>query len=268
MEQKVVCRKCSQSVNRNDYYFQGKVCKLCRSKMANEKLKTLSNTEFAEHLLQKSCENVLARVRGEDKEAYKDVKCDYTKPKQMKIALMENQDFWNEWLKLSNFYRKNGEMLNLRPTIDRIEPDVNNGGHYTMANMQALTYRENISRATKANSTNCIAIFIKGMKVVKITNYESIKKVMKELNIQGYNTVNVFKDKGKLYYIGNGYSIILQTLNGKLKETGTSLYKVVVTKQKILVDNFTGKEQILSTNQTSFNSNGIWFNGNFNAKIR
>ncbi|PEO88240.1 hypothetical protein CN558_04505 [Bacillus wiedmannii] len=257
MSEKYFCKECNHYVSGEEFYHQGKVCKKCRNEKSNNKIKNLTDIELAEHLLQRSCMRVLERVRGDKKEAYKGVKCDWKKPSEMKRDLMNNNEFWGKWVEQSRIYEESGKSSNLRPTIDRVESDVKKGGHYTMGNLQVLSHGEN---TFKAKSVKCKVIFIKDLKVVRITDYESMKDVMKELNIPAYSTINLFKDSGKIHNIGNGYSILIQTPDGVLKKQDSVLYKSVFTKRKILIDYVTGKEYIISDEQYSFDSYGIWFN--------
>ncbi|WP_399631671.1 hypothetical protein [Sporosarcina sp. SG10008] len=257
-QQKFYCSKRNHYVKREEYYHQGEICKECRSDINRSKIDDYTGIELAEYLLHRSCIRVLERVRSDKKEAYKGVKCDWKKPVKMKEALMNNTEFWSNWVELSEIYNEGRRLPNSRPTIDRIESNIEKGGHYTMGNIQVLSHGEN---SIKANSIKCKVVFIKGLNVVRITDYESTKDVMKELSIPAYSTINLFKDSGKILSVGNGYSILIQTPNGMLEKQDSPLYKGIVTKQKILVDYDTGKEYIISNNQYSFDSYGIWIDG-------
>jgi hypothetical protein len=252
-----ICKECKRCVSEREFYLQGRMCKKCRSKKSKGRFYSLTGHELAEDLLHKSCESVLDRVRGNKKEAYKGVECSWNKPLKMKEDLKKNSVFWEKWIEKSKIYEENGRELKLRPTIDRIESDSTKGGHYIMENLQVLSYGEN---TFKANAVKCNVIFIKNLRIVKIADYQSIKAVMMELEIPGYNTINIIKNSGVIHNIGNGYSILLQTTNGELKTDDSPLYKAVYTKQKILVDFVTGKEIIIETNQNNYLSYGIWFN--------
>ena len=256
MEEKFYCKECNHYVSEEEFYHQGKVCKKCRNEKTNERIKNLKDIELAEYLLHRSCIRVLDRVRSDKKEAYKGVKCDWNKPLEMKRDLMNNRVFWEKWVEHSRIYEESGKSPNLRPTIDRIESDVKKGGHYIIGNLQVLSHGEN---TFKAKSVRCKVIFIKDLRVVRITDYESTKNAMKELNIPAYNTINLIKDNGKIHNIGNGYSILIQTHDGMLKVQDTPLYKAVFTKQIILVNYLTGKEYIINNKQAGFDSYGIWF---------
>lgn len=260
LEANYLCKECNQYVMEGEYYFQGKVCKICRNKKINNKIKSLSGNELAEHLLHKSCIRVMERVRDEEKVAYKGVKCEWDKPWKMKEELMKRNDFWDKWVMLTEIYEDNGRLLKLRPTIDRIESNVEKGGHYIMGNLQVLSYSEN---TFKAKSIKCKVIFIKNLKVVKVTSYESIKDIMKELEIPAYNTLNIIINSGEIYNVGNGYTILIQTLDGMLKKQESPVYKAVVNKQTILVDYLTNKEYIIKNEFINFDSYGIWFENEF-----
>lgn len=259
MNKTCICKACNNYVSDKDFYHQGGICKKCRSEKSKSRIENLTGSELAENLLHKSCIRAIERVKRNEKEAYKGVKCDWTKPKKMKIDLMNNGEFWGQWVEQSRIYEENNRVFKLRPTIDRIESDVKKGGHYTMENIQMLAYGEN---TIKANAVKCKVIFLKDLKFVKIVDYGSMKEVMKELNIPAYSTVNPIKDSGKLHNIGNGYSILIQTQGGMLKEQDSPLYKIVVTNKKILIDYFTGKEYVINSNQYSFDNYGIWVGEN------
>lgn len=250
------CKHGEHYVDEQAFYLQGGICKKCRSKIQQTRIETLEGISLAEYLLHESCRNALSRTRDPKNETYRGVKCDWEKPSDMKLVLMKNEKFWEDWLKQSQIYEKEGRIKKFRPTLDRIESDVEKGGHYTMNNIQMLSHRDNV---IKENKISCIALFIKDLRIVKVAKYESIKNTMKELGISAYNTINTFKDKGKIYNIGNGYSILLQTMGGIFEGGESPLYKVVSTRKRILIDYDTGKEYIISNEQVKFESPGIWF---------
>lgn len=256
MEEECFCKERSHFVREEEYYYQGRMCKECRNEKNNNRIKNLTGIEFAEYLLHRSCIRVLERVRDDKNEVYKGVKCSWDKPLKMKEDLMKQIDFWENWIKQSKIYEESGKTANLRPTIDRIESNVEKGGHYIITNLQVLSHSEN---TIKAKSIKCKVIFIKNLEVVKITEYESTKDVMKELKIPAYNTINILKDSGKIQCIGNGYSVLIQTLDGRMKNQEFPIYKAVSNKQTILVDYQTGKEYIIKSEQLNFESYGIWF---------
>lgn len=255
MSERLICKVCNHHVSYEKFYHQGGICKDCRSKKEKEKREGLNGLELAEYLLHRSCVSVLDRVRSDKKEAYKGVECTWDKPSFMKEDLMEDEAFWGKWVEQSRIYEENNRVINLRPTIDRIESDVKKGGHYTKENIQMLAYEKN---TYKAKAKKCKVIFIKDFKFAKITDFDCINDVMKEFGISSYNTINNIRDNGKIHYIDNGYSIIVQTIDGTPKQN-YALYKTVFTKDQILVDYFTGKEYLIRREQYSFDSYGIWF---------
>ncbi|MDU1845225.1 MAG: hypothetical protein E6778_06735 [Niallia nealsonii] len=259
MKRNYYCKKGNHYVIGEDYYYQGEICKKCRSERNKNKIGSLTGIELAEHLLHKSCIRAIERVRRNEKVAYIGVKCDWTKPLDMKKDLMNDGEFWEKWIEKSRLYEAKGKTENFRPTIDRIESDPNKEGHYTLENIQVLSHSEN---SFKANSVKCKVILIRGLEVVSITEYESIKNVMKELGIRWYNVINLIKDSGKIQSVGDDYSVLIQTFGGTLKKQEFPLYKGVITKQKIIVDYETGKEYIINSNQYSFDSYGVWFGEN------
>lgn len=169
---------------------------------------------------------------------------------------MANQLFWEAWKKQSRIYERMGKLLSYRPTIDRIESSVEKNGHYYPENITMLPYSEN---SAKAKAIRCLVIFIKGMRIVQITNFESIENVMKKLNIPSRNVLNVKRDSGRISEIGNGFSVLIQTTGGTLKKSNTPLYKMVIEKKRIIVDYKTGKEYVWKRQQASYSNYGIWF---------
>jgi hypothetical protein len=257
MGNKYFCRKCSHHVSGEEYYHQGKICKECRGEIENARIKSLTGLKLAEHLLHRSCIRALERVKSDKDDAYKGVKCQWDKPAKMKKDLMNNKQFWEKWVEQSEIYEKCGRESNLRPTLDRIESEVSKEGHYVMENLQVLSHFEN---TMKAQAVECKVIFIKDLKIVKVVDYESLKQAMMDVGIDGYNTFNIIRDNGRIHNIGNGYSVLIQSKIGELKQHGKPLYKAVFQKQLILCDRFTGDEHVISTTQSCFESNGIWFN--------
>jgi hypothetical protein len=175
----------------------------------------------------------------------------------MKTDLMANSVFWEAWKKQSSLYERMGKLVSYRPTIDRIESRVEKNGHYYPENITTLSYSEN---AAKAKAVKCLVIFIKGIRIVRVTDYESINKVMQDLEITARNVRNIKRDSGKISEIGNGYSVLIQTVGGTLNKSNTPLYKMVVEKKYIIVDYKTGKEYVWKRQQASYSIYGIWFN--------
>jgi hypothetical protein len=257
MGNKYFCRKGSHHVFGEEYYHQGKICKECRGEIENARIKSLTGLKLAEHLLHRSCIRALERVKSDKDDAYKGVKCQWDKPAKMKKDLMDNKQFWGKWVEQSEIYEKNGREINLRPTLDRIESEVSKEGHYVMENLQMLSHSEN---AKKAQAVECIVLFIKDLRIVKVVDYKSIKNVMSELQILGYNAKSINRDSGKIQTIGNGYSVLIQSKNGERKMGEKPLYKVVINKQKILFDRVTGEEYLLKSSQRQLDNYGIWIN--------
>lgn len=257
MKNKLICKDCKQDFQVGEYHEPSRRCNLCRSIHRQERKKALKGIALAEDLLLSSCQRVLGRVRGEDKVAYRGVKCSWEVPNEMKRDLMANSAFWEAWKKQSSVFEKMDRLLEYRPTIDRIESRVEKDGHYYLENIKVLTYSEN---AAKAKSIKCLVIFFKNKRVVQITDYESMAEVMKDLKIVSPNVRHILRDSGKIREIGKGFSVLVQTVGGNLKKVEEPMYKMVVEKITLIVDRKTGKEHVWKRQQTSYLSYGIWFN--------
>lgn len=257
MQEELKCKDCEGIFQSSEYHTQSKRCKICRNSHNKEKKIGLKDEELAEYLLLKSCQNVLDRVRRNQKPAYQGVKCSWNKPREMKSEIMGCAAFWEEWKKQSKIYEKSERELSFRPTIDRIESDVEKGGHYYFGNIAVLPYSKN---SFKANAIKCWVIFFEGKRMLKAVDYDSIEQVMRDLEIPSYNSINIKRDSGKISYVGNGYSVLIQTVGGELKKADKPLYKMVIEKKLFIVDSHTGKEYEWKRCQASYYTDGLWFN--------
>lgn len=192
--QNFYCSKCQQNVRGNEYYHQGGICNKCRSRISKEKVDNYTGIQLAEYLLHKSCIRALERVKRKWYKTYQGVKCQWKKPVEMKKDLMNNKLFWEAWIKQSNVYENNERKLSIRPSLDRIESNVGNEGHYYMENMQVLSFGDN---SIKASAIKCKVFFIKNMRIVRVTDFDAIQDVMKEFKVIGYNTKQINRDTGK-----------------------------------------------------------------------
>ncbi|MDN3439962.1 hypothetical protein QMA04_17870 [Planococcus sp. APC 3900] len=257
------CKDCKKKFRGSEYHLSSKKCKHCRNSYSQEVITNLKSDALAKHLLWRSCRCVLQRVRGGNYPAYRGVKCGWNKPKKMQNELMACNTFWEEWKNQSRIYEENGRRLPFRPTIDRKISDVNKGGHYYYDNIRVLPYSENSSLA---NAKNCIVIFLKECRFEKMVTYETINKVMKELNIVSRNTFNLKRDSGKINDLGNGYSVLIQTVGGNIKKTGKSLYNMTIERKYNIVDFENGEEyewkSYPGSYQGSYFVEGLWFNSN------
>ncbi|GGE76157.1 hypothetical protein [Priestia taiwanensis] len=257
MSEKKYCKDCNKNVKHEEFHHQGNRCKKCRSQKSKNRIDALTGIQYAKHLLHQSCIRALERCRRNEKKHYRGVEIDWEKPLDMKNALMEKEDFWYEWLRLTEVYEISGRKDTLRPTLDRIEADIEKGGHYMLSNIQALPHGEN---TVKGVGTKCKVMFIKNLRPFRVADYESMEAVMKELGISGRNVLNVIKNSGRMHEIDSAYSVFVQTIDGQLKVQDTPSYKAVITMKKFLVDNVTGKEYLIGIRQNSFYTYGIWFN--------
>lgn len=255
--EKFECKDCKEVFQKKDYHIFGRRCKPCRNHHLQKKVEGLKGEGLAEFLLWRSCRSVFERVRRNEKQAYYGVKCSWDKPGEMKRDLMACNTFWAEWKSQSKVYEENSRQLAFRPTIDRKVSDVEKDGHYYFENLRVLPYSKNSSLA---NSKSCLVILIKERKIEEIATYETIDKVMKELNISSRNALNLKRDSGKIYELSNGYSVLIQTVGGNFKTTGNPLYKMVIERKFYIVDFETGKEYEWKRYQASYSLEGLWFN--------
>lgn len=250
------CNEGNHEVEGRDFYEQGNMCKLCRSEIDRSKREAKTGIELAEYLLHQSCIRALARTRGQGHEKYIGVKCQWSKPRQMKKALMAKKEFWKDWIKQTEIHENSGKLDSTRPTIDRIEEDSAKNGHYYIENIQMLSKTENTKKGTEIK---CVIFLIKNLKIIEVSTYESVSKMMERLKIVGHNVVSIKRDMGVVKNIGNGYSLLAQTVNGQLKASASPLYKRVVQKQLIIFDKVTGEEVFVREMQSICETGGIWF---------
>ena len=256
MKENKSCKKGNHEVSEEDFYKQGNRCKTCRNEMIRIKREAKKGVELADYLLHQSCIRAFARVRGQGNKGYIGVKCQWEKPALMKEALIHRSDFWFEWLKQTEIHEKSGRLNSTRPTLDRIEADPLKNGHYYLDNLQVLSASEN---TLKAKEVKCIFFLIKDLKIVEVSTFDSVNKMMKSLKIVGHNVISIKRDTGLVSNIGNGYSLLTQTIGGQLKEKINPLYKRVIRKRLIMFDKVTGEETVVREIQEICETGGIWF---------
>ncbi|KKC48457.1 hypothetical protein VE23_17380 [Paenibacillus sp. D9] len=97
--------------------------------------------QFA-NLLYRSCESAI-KTRKYSKN-YANIVCDWTDAVAMMIDLIcTKEQFWGQWKDQSSIYLDSDKQLSMRPTLDRIDER----GHYTLSNIQMLSYSENSKKA-------------------------------------------------------------------------------------------------------------------------
>lgn len=230
---------------------------ISKSKGISKRKETRTGEQLAELLLYKSCSQVFKRIKDKKKKAYNDVKCSWDKPLAMKQALMRNNEFWDAWKKQSSIYESNCKELKFRPTIDRIESDPCKGGHYTANNIRVLSYLEN---STNANMKECVVFFFKNAKIEKFVRFPSIKEALITLDVSYKYFLHSVINTGKFYDMGNGYTVILQTVSGQLKAKENKVQNAEVTNKTYIVDFETGNEYLIKVERLSFQSPSIWWN--------
>lgn len=251
------CKIGQHEVEESKFYNQGNMCKQCRNEKNKGRKEAKKGLELAEYLLNQSCIRALERVKGNGNKSYIGVKCQWEKPSSMKAALMKKKEFWESWIRQTEIYESSGKPDSARPTLDRIEADPSKNGHYYIENLQVLSAAEN---ARKAKEVECVVVLIKDLKVIEVSSFDSVNQMMKKLKLVGYNVVSVKRDTGAIINIGNGYSLLVQTVGGQLKEIQNPLYKMVIQKKLIAFDKVTGIEVVIRETQSVFETSGIWFN--------
>ncbi|TKH44217.1 hypothetical protein C1I60_12870 [Paenibacillus terrae] len=79
---------------------------------------------------------------------YKGVHCDWKSADEAFLQVLEQRkDFWEDWVRVTTDFVKNGQHRSDRPTVDRILED--GGIGYTITNIQVLTSGENSSKAKR-----------------------------------------------------------------------------------------------------------------------
>ncbi|WP_120980061.1 hypothetical protein [Cohnella endophytica] len=134
-----VCRACcsKQSIQTNDR----RINRIVEERLLASEIIQQDEIQFA-NLLYRSCERAI-KSRKYSKN-YVNVTCDWTDVVAMMTDLIcEKEQFWNEWSKQSTTYLGSDKQLSTRPTLDRIDER----GHYTLSNIQMLSYGENSKKA-------------------------------------------------------------------------------------------------------------------------
>jgi hypothetical protein len=169
--------------------------------------------KLAEKLLYKSCKKALERIKDKNRIKYRGVKCEWSKPKEMKKVLMSYLLLWNEWIKLTEIYIQNGMPNGLRPTIDRIESNPNKGGHYYLNNIQALSYSDNC----KKDKGIPLDVFVLEKDFISYKTFNSIQETMNDLNISR-KLVSENRSKGLSLENGENKICFIQNSDGSINE--------------------------------------------------
>lgn len=250
------CKVGKHEVMEDEYYKQGKMCNACRNEMIKSNKESKTGNELAEYLLHQSCVRALERVKGRDNSVYEGFICQWRKPLAMKKELMAKSNFWVEWIHQTEVYEASGKVYSARPTIDRIESNYKKNGHYYIENLQVLSAGEN---SKKANAIRCITYFIKNSRIIRVSNFESMEEIMKELKILGHSVRSINRDTGQIQCIGNGYSVLVQTIGREMKVTKQLPYIMLIQKKLVLFDKITGRERVIKKTKSAYEVNGIWF---------
>jgi hypothetical protein len=144
-------------------------------------------------LLTSSCNN--ARTRGLSKVSkYKNIKCDLTGA-VLRDALMKQDSFWNEWVRLTKEWVENGYKYGERTTLDRID----NNGHYVIGNIQALPYKKNVS---KNKGKKCLILFYnENWEISRIKVIWGLNRIQKTLGVSKNRLNHYISDKPFVDYV-------------------------------------------------------------------
>lgn len=261
------CNNKGQLLPQEAFHKGYNVCKVCHSKRVQdnqergilqilEKLMEQgiinSNEVTSARTLYLSCKSRIEACKYK-KGIYRNVSCDWEHPVTMMTDIIQKHpSMWQEW-KVQDMLHMQTHQLNDRATIDRI--DESKG--YSLENIQCLSHFNN---ARKASSKPCIAMIIHNLRPVKVVEFDSLKEAMNELHIP-YAVVNISIDSGAVQDIGNGYSILLQSEKGDIKESNEPRYLMALDYKREKYDIDTGETvEVLANHQYQMLVTSIGFN--------
>lgn len=131
-------------------------------------------------LLLNSCRNSISRVKDKSKKTYFGKEHAFNNPREMAVALIEKENFLQEWFRCCELYINNNFRLEHRPTLGRI--DHNQG--YTLDNLEVQRYSNNTSsRMRERSSKECAAIVVlKESEKLILLECSSGKKAIEKIN--------------------------------------------------------------------------------------
>ncbi|MEW9674154.1 hypothetical protein [Ammoniphilus sp. 3BR4] len=236
------CRECNKVVAKK-YHKATRLCSKCRNKrIAEKKAKDMKN-DPARYLLYQSCKRAVERG-GEKckKSTYQNVSCHWSKPMEMLNALMQDRVFWEAWQEQTEIYITNGQKDDDRPTIDRIDES----GHYEIGNLQVLPQRLN---AIKGSSNQCLVFLIKGVSLIKVIEFASIKEAHQALGIP-YSVVN----SGGIYDLRDGYKALIESPKSVNRVSEKPRYLMVVNYRQHVIDDEGNRYEIQTQEQKLVNA--------------
>ncbi|WP_340400445.1 hypothetical protein [Paenibacillus sp. FSL H8-0079] len=131
-------------------------------------------------LLLNSCRNSISRVKDKSKRTYYGKEHEFNNSREMAVALIEKENFLQEWFRCCEMYIKNDYKLEHRPTLGRIDHDKG----YTLDNLEVQGYSNNTSsRMRERSSIECVAIVaLKASEKLILLECSSGKKAIEKIN--------------------------------------------------------------------------------------
>lgn len=238
---KIKCRLCNKKLSKENFYNNRRVCKKCYrnvesnrkvekglseiERMKNNGIITLEEEGPALTLFFSCCSRISACKNDPN---YKDVKCNWKNPTEMTMDIINHKkDMWKAWKEQDRLFSKTKDKKD-RPSIDRI----NNAGHYNLENIQMLSVIDN--NLKDKGIFNFALLFYKStpMYSFEFTSKKEMKNKLKEFGVE-INVDKIALDVGILQNIGNGYSVIIQSLNGTVSNEHSQTVTIVEPFQQI-----------------------------------
>jgi hypothetical protein len=232
----------------NGEYYSN--CKECHSQLvqSNKELRAMTaietllglemikNNEISSaRTLFISCESRIKACKYNDG-IYKDIECDWESPLAFMLDIIQkSSQVWQDW-KVQNAIYEETKNDSDRPTIDRIDEF----GNYTLQNIQMLSKHDNTKKATSKPSR---VLIIKDLKIKGMFEFQSKKDLFGDLINAGIpiHATQIKFDTGVFQEVGNGYTLLLQSKNGKVPTADEPLYNVIINYRRELIDEDTGK---------------------------
>jgi hypothetical protein len=123
-----------------------------------------------------------------------------------------------------------------------------------------LPLAENLKKARSKPSEVLVLKDAEAYAVLEYQNITQLKGHLKQMGIPT-NKVNLFMDAGKIYDLGNGYSMLIQTKFGQVK-TIEPTYKLTYNYKDYIVDAETGKREFVRSGKMNTMAGGLRFTHN------
>lgn len=190
------------------------------------------NEQEAAKLLVASCIQCEERTRPTltQKKGYKGVQFNFNDPLDMAVHFInELPQEWEAWKEQTEIWKQTdgNEKKLLRPTIDRIDPEV--AKHYQRGNIRMMSHINNALEAV-AKPQRAMLIYPNGES--KLFEFTTIKELKEKLGEHfSEEVLNKLKsDTGSMQHLEDGYSIVIQGLKTEIDAIGIS----GKTKKKLL----------------------------------